>query len=141
MQIFNVSKKQLLCDQCRLASTFLQRLVGLLNRNTLRHGEGLLLDNCHGIHTVGMRFQIDVLFLDKDLHVMRTVQRLRPFHVGPVVNDAVYVLELAAGVIEETHTDVGDQIQFRTGSEAAIPAPQSDGGPSPLPALGSNCSR
>ena len=119
MQIVNVSKKRVLSDQCRLADSFFKRLMGLLGRNSLQRGEGLLFDNCHGIHTVGMRFQIDVLFLDKDLRVMRIANHLRPFHIGPVVKNAVYVLELAAGVVDESHTEVGDQIQFRTGSESS----------------------
>ncbi len=119
MQVINVSKKQMLSDQCRLANSFLKRLVGLLGRSSLRQGEGLLFDRCHGIHTIGMRFQIDVVFLDKDLRVMRVTNRMRPFHVGPVVNDAVYLLELPAGRLDDTHTEVGDQIQFRTGTEAA----------------------
>jgi hypothetical protein len=42
-------------------------MVGLPDRKTLSHGEGLLLDRCYGIRTVGMRFPIDVLFLDKEL--------------------------------------------------------------------------
>ncbi len=121
MQVINVTKKAVLSDHCRLANSFLKRLVGLLGRSSLPRGEALLFDNCHGIHTVGMRFQIDVVFLDKDLRVMRIANRLRPFHVGPVVNNAVYVLELPAGLADETHTEVGDQVQFRTGSEAQSP--------------------
>ncbi len=122
MQIVNVTRNQVLSDQCRLASSFLQRLVGLLGRNSLPRGQGLLLDNCHGIHTIGMRFAIDILFLDRGLRVMRSASRVAPFHLGPVVSNASYVLELPSGMIEETGTEVGDQIQFRTGSEANGPA-------------------
>lgn len=121
MQIVNDTKKQVLSDQCRLANTFFKRAIGLLNRNSIRPGEGLLLDNCHGIHTVGMRFPIDVLFLDKGLRVIRVAINLKPFHVGPAVKDAIYVLELPAGTIDQTKTEVGDQIQFRTESSPGSP--------------------
>jgi uncharacterized membrane protein (UPF0127 family) len=127
MQIVNVTRNQPLCDRCRLANTFWKRTIGLLNRNSLRPGEGLLLDNCHGIHTVGMRFAIDVIFLDKNLRVTRQVSRVRPFHIGPAAKDAVYVLELPSGIIEQTKTEVGDQVQFRTGSE---PPPNPGASPS-----------
>lgn len=126
MQVINVSKKQVLSDRCRLANTFLKRAIGLLNRSSLQPGEGLLLDNCHGIHTVGMRFAIDVLFLDKSLSVTRLANDVRPFHIGPAAKNAVYVLELPAGVIEQTRTEVGDQVQFRTGSESPAPAGDDD---------------
>jgi len=116
MQIVNATKKRVLSDQCRLANTFLKRAIGLLNRSSLRPGEGLLLHDCHGIHTVGMRFPIDVIFLDKSLRVMRLAQQVRPFRIGPAAKDAVYVLELPAGVIDDTKTEVGDQVQFSTES-------------------------
>ncbi len=88
-------------------------MVGLLSRSQLDHGEGLLFDRCYGIHTIGMRFAIDVLFLDKDYQVLRTVNALRPFRTC-TVRKAIYVLELPAGTIQETGTEVGDQIQIRT---------------------------
>jgi uncharacterized membrane protein (UPF0127 family) len=53
-------------------------MIGLLNRKALAQGEGLLLDRCYGIHTFGMRFPIDVVFLDKELRVMRAVPALPP---------------------------------------------------------------
>jgi uncharacterized membrane protein (UPF0127 family) len=81
----------------------------------LAPGEGLLLDRCYGIHTIGMRFPIDVLFLDKELHVMRAVQALPPFRTC-VVKHAVYVLELPVGAIPASRTETGDQIQMRTAS-------------------------
>ena len=118
MQVVNVSKKHVLSDRCRLANTFLKRTIGLLNRSSLEPGEGLLFDNCHGIHTVGMRFSIDVLFMDKSLRVIRLAQDVRPFRLGPAAKDAIYVLELPAGVIQQTGTEVGDQVQFRTSADA-----------------------
>lgn len=117
MQVVNVTRNKTLCDRCRFADTFFKRLVGLLNRNSMKQGEGLLIDKCHGIHTVGMRFAIDVLFLDQSLRVMRIAKGVRPFRVGPVVNDAIYVLELPAGVLDGSGTEVGDQIQLRSGAE------------------------
>src|SRR5438552_17274780 len=90
----------------------LKRMVGLLSRRSLTKGEGLLIDRCYGIHTVGMRFPIDVLFLDKELRVMRAVQALPPFRTC-VVKQAVYVLEMPVGAIEHSRTAAGDQIQMK----------------------------
>ncbi|MEI6085170.1 MAG: DUF192 domain-containing protein [Verrucomicrobiota bacterium] len=113
MVLFNATKKKTLADRCRFANSVFKRMIGLLNRASLAPGEGLLLDRCYGIHTIGMRFAIDVLFLDRDLHVMRAVSALPPFRTC-VVRQAVYVLELPVGAIAESGTETGDQIQMRT---------------------------
>jgi uncharacterized membrane protein (UPF0127 family) len=113
MVLVNVTKKTVLSDRCHFANSVFKRMIGLLNRRALGPGEGLLLDRCYGIHTFGMRFSIDVLFLDKDLRVMRAVTALPPFRTC-IVKKAVYVLELPVGDIQRTRTEAGDQIQFRT---------------------------
>ena len=113
MILVNATKKTVVSDHCRFANSVLKRMVGLLNRRALAQGEGLLLDRCYGIHTFFMRFSIDVLFLDKELRVMRAVPALPPFRTS-VVKHAVYVLELPAGSIQRSQTAAGDQIQMKT---------------------------
>lgn len=112
MVIYNLQRKAVLADRCHFANSVLKRMVGLLNRSFLPPGEALLLDRCYGIHTFFMRFPIDVLFLDKDYRVIKTVRAL-PAWRACTVKQAVYVLELPAGAIERTQTVEGDQIQLR----------------------------
>lgn len=121
MIIYNLTRGTVLADRCRFADTVWKRMVGLLNRNRYDPGEGLVLNHCYGIHTFFMRFPIDVLFLDQDYRVLRTVPELRPFRTS-VVKKAVYVVELPAGTISRSQTQVGDQIQIRT----APPAPPTE---------------
>jgi uncharacterized protein len=116
MVLVNATKKTVVSDRCRFANSVFKRMIGLLNRKALAQGEGLLLDRCYGIHTVGMRFPIDVLFLDKELQVMRAVPALPPFRTC-VVKHAVYVLELPVGSIQRSQTEAGDQIQMRTAAQ------------------------
>jgi uncharacterized membrane protein (UPF0127 family) len=113
MVLINATKKTVVSDRCHFANSVLKRMVGLLNRKALAQGEGLLLDRCYGIHTIGMRFPIDVLFLDKELRVIRAVPALPPFRTC-VVKHAVYVLELPAGSIERSQSSAGDQMQMRS---------------------------
>ncbi len=113
MVLVNATKKTIVSDRCRFANSVFKRMVGLLNRRALAQGEGLLLDRCYGIHTFFMRFSIDVLFLDKELRVMRAVPALPPFRTS-VVKHAVYVLELPVGSIQRSQTTAGDQIQMKT---------------------------
>jgi len=113
MVLVNATKKTVVSDNCHFANTVLKRMVGLLNRGHFDKGEGLLLDRCYGIHTFGMRFPIDVLFLDKDLCVIRAVKALPPYRTC-VVKKSVYVLEVPIGALDTSRTGEGDQIQIRT---------------------------
>jgi uncharacterized membrane protein (UPF0127 family) len=119
MVLVNTTRKTVISDQCRFANSVLKRMVGLLNRKKFAPGEGLLFDRCYGIHTFGMRFPIDVVFLDKEYKVIRTVPALPPFRTCAVPH-AIYVLELPAGSIERTGTQAGDQIQVRATSQEPV---------------------
>lgn len=114
MVLYNVTRKSVVSDRCHFANSVWKRMIGLLGRSALAQGEGLLIDRCYGIHTFGMRFPIDLLFLDKDLRVMKPVRAVPP-HRTCVVRKAVYVLELPVGAIDRSNTEWGDQIQIRTG--------------------------
>ena len=117
MVLVNATRRTMLADQCRFANTVLKRMIGLLNRNCLGAGEGLLIDRCYGIHTFGMRFAIDVLFLDKELRVIRAVPGLPPLRTC-AVRHAVYALELPVGSIAQSGTQTGDQVQIQVRSAA-----------------------
>jgi uncharacterized membrane protein (UPF0127 family) len=119
MVLVNASKQTVVSDRCHFANTVLKRMIGLLNRGRFDQGEGLLLDRCYGIHTFGMRFPIDVLFLDKDLHVIRAIKALPPYRTC-AVKKSVYVLEAPVGAIDASRTAEGDQIQIRTANNDAM---------------------
>ena len=61
--------------------------------------EGLWIVPCAMIHTLFMRFPIDVVFLDRELKALRVVESLKPWRVSPWVLGAHSVLELAGGVL------------------------------------------
>src|SRR5512141_326403 len=83
-------------ERCAVADGFLTRLRGLLGRRGLEAGEGLLLSPSSSVHTVFMRFPIDVVFLDRGLRVLGVVPNLRPWRLAGR-RGARHVLELAAG--------------------------------------------
>jgi uncharacterized membrane protein (UPF0127 family) len=93
-----------------LADTFITRLVGLLGKSRLEDGAGILIRPSSGVHTMWMRFAIDVVALDKDLRVIRTWQRLPPWRLTPVNFKTHSVLELAPGQICQFDIQPGDQL-------------------------------
>jgi uncharacterized membrane protein (UPF0127 family) len=84
------------CERCLLAETSLARLRGLLGRSGLSSGEGLLLRPAGSVHTAFMKFTIDVVFLDRDLRVLKVVPELVPWRTAGC-RGARAVLELPAG--------------------------------------------
>ena len=77
-------------------------------------GQGLVIDPCSSIHMFFMRFPIDVLYMDREDKVVRAQQGIKPWRVGPLwTRGAKYVIELPAGTIARTSTQVGDLITFR----------------------------
>jgi uncharacterized membrane protein (UPF0127 family) len=84
------------CERCLLAETPVARLRGLLGRSGLSSGEGLLLRPAASIHTAFMRFTIDVVFLDRDLRVLKVAPEVVPWRTAGC-RGARAVLELPAG--------------------------------------------
>ena len=78
------------------ASSFVARLVGLIGRSSLARGHGLLIEPCDSIHTMAMRFPIDVVFLDRELCIVRIDHHVRPWRVR-ICPGAHAVAELAGG--------------------------------------------
>lgn len=90
---------RLLVDRLRAAHTHWTRLRGLLGTRTLAPGEGLWIKPSNQVHMLGMRYAIDVVFLDDAGRVLRVVHELRPNRISPKVTGATSVLELPAGTV------------------------------------------
>ena len=109
----NRSRGKTLGDRILAARTFLERLRGLLGRTDLARGEGLWIAPCRSIHTFGMSFPIDALFLDGEGRVIVLYEELRPFRATRSFRGAAGVLELPAGTIRRTGTVPGDVVEIR----------------------------
>ncbi len=99
-------------SQVRCARTPWRQLVGLLGQASLKAEEGLWLVPCRMVHTVGMRFPIDVLFLDPSLRVVALREAMAPLRIGRPYFRASSVLEVAAGAARERGVQLGDQVKF-----------------------------
>jgi len=101
----------LLADRVEVADTSAKRRTGLLKRTGLDPGEGLWIAPCEGIHTFGMKFAIDVVFLNRKKKILK----VRPNMVRGRMSISLRahsVLELPAGTLEATGTVKGDQLEF-----------------------------
>jgi uncharacterized membrane protein (UPF0127 family) len=118
-QAFNQTKNVCLARELTLANTHWTRLRGLLGTSAddFRNGCGLWIIPCHGVHTLAMRFPIDVAYLNRDRIVIHIERELRPWRFAPVRVRAVSVLELPSQVLSETGTEMGDKIEITVGKE------------------------
>ncbi len=100
-------------ERVERAVTLRERLRGLLGRPSLGPGAALLIERCGSIHTVGMRFAIDVVFLDRGWRVTRVVRQVRPGRWMVWGGwRAVRVLESEAGCLDVGGVRVGDTLVF-----------------------------
>jgi hypothetical protein len=123
VSVLNQTKGCMLVSRCVVASHPLRRVIGLLNRRSLSEDEGLLITPCNNIHTWFMRFPIDVAFLDADGDVVKIVHCLPPFRARACWGKACSVLELPAGRLAQTGTDVGDRLVMRLAEAGSQPQP------------------
>jgi len=112
VRALNTSKKMVIASDLQEAVGFFQRLMGLMGRGRLEKDEGLWMARCRAIHTFWMKFPLDVVFLDKDFIVKKTVKGLRPF--SPIVScrHALGVLELPEGTVERARIQIGDKVEI-----------------------------
>lgn len=110
MPVINLDKKTWLATRVVKADSFLSRLIGLLLWQKLGPEEALWLTRCKGIHTVGMKFPIDVIFLDGSQTVVGTLRSVKPYRFSRFYLRCRSVLELPIGSIKKSHTEVGDQL-------------------------------
>jgi uncharacterized membrane protein (UPF0127 family) len=115
LRAFNQSRGTVLCARLQNAGGLAGQGRGLLGRECLEPGTGMLFENGRftpfmWMHMFFMRFAIDIVFIGRGGTVIRINRRLRPWRVSSIVFGARRALELPAGATDETSTQVGDRI-------------------------------
>jgi uncharacterized membrane protein (UPF0127 family) len=117
LRISNLTKQVEIAHCVDLADHGATRRKGLLGRDMLTAGEGLWIVPCEAVHTFGMRFPIDLVYLDRDKRVKKIRSAVPPLRISACLS-AHSVLELASGSIRSTGTQPGDILEF----SAALPS-------------------
>jgi uncharacterized membrane protein (UPF0127 family) len=99
-------------EQVFLANTPWLRLRGLLGRKTLTNEQGLLISPCNSVHTVGMKYSLDIVYLNSDNKVLKIKSNLKPWR-SSACRGATQVLELAAGNTENKNIKLGDTLSWQ----------------------------
>lgn len=123
-QAFNRTRHVYLATTLAVADTHWTRLRGLLGlaADDFHNGSGLWIIPCHGVHTLGMGFPIDVIYLDRALTVIDVQPAVRPWRFARVRRQAASVLELPCHSAAATKTEIGDRIEITLPQDHKLPA-------------------
>lgn len=108
-RIYNTTNNTLLVQNLQVADTFWSRLKGLLGTASFPAGQGLLITPCRSIHMFGMRYAIDVVFLDRDFKVLKILHSLPPMATARCPGSR-HVLELPGGTLAKIALSLSDQL-------------------------------
>lgn len=111
MKLITARTQEVIVENLRIAKTPFSRMRGLLFTDQLLPGHGLWLVPCDSIHSLGMRYAIDVIYLTKAGQVVKLTHHFQRNRLGPVVWKAYSVVELPAGSLEKIDLKVGDTLQ------------------------------
>jgi len=111
MQVTNATRSTVLASRVLVADRGASRRKGLLGHKSLASGEGLWIIPCESVHTIGMQFAIDLVYLDRNHQVKKVVRDVPRWRLSACFS-AHSVLEFAAGSVYPTLTKRGDQLEF-----------------------------
>jgi hypothetical protein len=115
LRVTNLTRDTVLATCMEVAGNAAKRNKGLLGRERLSPGEGLWIVPCEAVHTFWMRFPIDLVYLDRKKRLRKLVSDLPAWRLSACLW-AHSVLELPAGTIRATRTEIGDTLEISTAS-------------------------
>lgn len=114
VRVLNQTRGTVVAERCRVASSFRDRMVGMLKSPEPEPGDGLWIDRTSSIHMWFMRYPLDIVFVDKRGRVTKAVERLRPWRVVLWAPGSRDCLELGVGSVARSGTAPGDQLEVTT---------------------------
>jgi uncharacterized protein len=110
LKVINETREKVLIENGHLADNLWTRFKGLMGVKKLEEGHGLIILPCNGVHCFFMSIPIDVLYVTRENTIEGMDKEMQPWHVGGIHGKARYVVELPAGAIERSGTQVGDRL-------------------------------
>lgn len=112
--VYNKTRETFVATEASVADSYFSRLVGLLGKTKrwAQLGKGLWIVPSSGVHTIGMLFPIDLIFLGREKEVVHVEEHVRPFRISKISLKAASVLELPPHTIYRSRTEVGDRFEI-----------------------------
>ena len=113
VSVHNETRNTELSSRVRVADTTWARLVGLIGQSSLPPDSGLWITPSNSIHTLGMRFAFDVVFINRKCEVVSLHEAIRPFRMTVPNFKAWSVFELPLETIARSGTETGDRLRIK----------------------------
>ncbi len=104
--------EKVLFEQCKIATNFFNRFMGLMGKTRLSHTEAIVFPKCNSIHTFFMLMPIDVLFVSGEGRVEEIKTELTPWKMVMPVKNAKHTVEMQANLAEKLGLKVGDSLSL-----------------------------
>ena len=119
---FNRTRNAYLATHLSVAGTHWLRLLGLMGKDpaSFPAGDGLWIIPSRGVHTLAMKFPIDVLYLDPNKFVVHVERNLKPWRLARVSMRTASVLELPGNTLSSSATAIGDEIEIAMGTKQEV---------------------
>jgi uncharacterized membrane protein (UPF0127 family) len=114
-KLMNIETNEIILQQLVHADHFLSRLRGLMWKKALPENTGLMINPCNIVHCFFMKFQIDVVFVNKNHQVVHIISNMRPGSISPIVKQAKYVVESNANTVSR-QVKIGDRLSMEKSS-------------------------
>ena len=111
IKVRNLDRGTVLAEAADVADTSAKRRTGLLRHSSLEPGSGLWIAPCESVHSFGMKFAIDLVYIDRKKKVRKVRKEMVPRRLSACLT-AHSVLELPVGAIDSSRTEPGDQLEF-----------------------------
>ena len=111
MKICKMPEQLTLFGNASIANSFLERFRGLLGRREIDMQEALVFPKCNCVHTLGMKTEIDLLFLDDKMKIIKMTHRLKPNRVSGMIR-AKTVVEVGPGACVDKQLNINDVLSF-----------------------------
>jgi uncharacterized membrane protein (UPF0127 family) len=108
--VYNQTRECFLSLGVTPADTTFSRLKGLIGKLNLKVDEGLWVVPSCGIHTMGVLFPLDLIYVDDNHQVVHVIEHFPRFRISPLKTQATSVLELPTHTIYTSQTQPGDQL-------------------------------
>jgi len=115
--VFNKTRESFLSLNIAPADSHLSRLKGLVGKFRLKSDEGIWVIPSQGVHTIGVLFAIDLIYLDSEYKVIHLIESFGTFRIGPIRANCASVLELPTRTIYSSQTQRGDELLVCTSEE------------------------
>jgi len=112
LTVLNLDSGETIANDVRCSLSFFSRLKGLIGKKRIKENEGLFIPNCSSIHSIFMRCNIDIIFLDKNFRITKTVRNIKPYRIVMGTFHTSHVIELQSNKLENYSCQIGNQIKL-----------------------------